>query len=327
MSRRAVTIGLVCLGGLGVVLAMQGRAAPVVPRGDTNVSPTATATEGTTTTSHYAVNVRGHVGLAAALGFNLFDVRGRKSHLARVRAVIAALPVGTKALIWVGNLDNAPVGSSCPAPGFTYSQFAAQVNALAHNPRVFGYYIADEPHPGVCPNAANDIKARADYIHSHAPGQYAFILILDGAAMCGSDLGCEYRALQPALSDVDYVGLDPYPCHYDSAGNNVPCDVGMITARVAAAESNGIPVNAIVPVFQTFGQQGRSDGVSPYYRLPTASELTAMLTNWASLVPHPAFDYSYTFGVQCTALSCPAPQAIASEPSLQAVVSAHNAGS
>jgi hypothetical protein len=228
--------------------------------------------------------------------------------------------------VWVGNLDNAPVGSSCPPPGFTYRQFAAQVNALAHNPRVFGYYIADEPHPNVCPSAAKDIKARADYIHLYAPGQYVFIVVLDGDAMCGSDLGCEYRALQPALTDVDYFGLDPYPCLYDSAGNNVPCDVRMITARVDAAKNNGIPVNAIVPIFQMFGQRGRRDGAYPYYRLPTVSELTAMLATWASLVPHPAFDYSYTFGVQCTTLTCPAPQAIASQPSLQAVVGAHNAG-
>ncbi len=345
VSRRTLTLGLVCLAGLGVVLGValamhvgkgscaSGRDTPcsavaaLVPAGDSNGATTAKATDGSTTTSHYATNVRGNVGLAAALGFNLLDVGGKTTHPARVRAAIAALPPGAKALVWVGNLDNSPVSSSCPPPGFTNRQFAAQVKALAHNPRVFGYYIADEPHPSNCPSAANDIKARADYIHLHAPGQYAFIVVLDGEAMCGNDLGCEYRALQPALTNVDYFGLDPYPCHYDSAGNKIPCDVGMITARVNAAESNGIPVDTIVPVFQVFGQQGRTGGASQYYRLPSARELTAMLATWVSQVPHPTFDYSYTFGIQCTALTCPAPQALASEPSLQVVMSTHNAGS
>ena len=106
------------------------------------------------------------------------------------------------------------------------------------------------------------------------------------------------------------------------SGISRPCPI----CRRGAASTALIAVNAIVPVFQMFGQRGRRDGAYPYYRLPTVSELTAMLATWASLVPHPAFDYSYTFGVQCTTLTCPAPQAIASEPSLQAVVSAHNAG-
>jgi hypothetical protein len=276
-------------------------------------------------TLHYTANVRGRADLAASLGFNLFDVRGRTSHPARVRAVVAALPVGGRALVWVGNLDNAPIGSACPQPGFSFAQFAAQVTALAHDPRVFGYYIADEPHPRVCPSAAGDIKARADYIHRHAPGQYAFIVVLDGYSVCGADLGCEYRVLGPSFTDVDYVGLDPYPCHYGTDGWSIPCDDGMIRARVYAAESSGIPVDAIVPVFQTFGQYGRTDGKSAYYRLPSATELGTIFAVWASLVPDPAFDYSYTFGVQCTNEVCPAPQAIANNPSVQASVRAHNA--
>src|SRR5581483_6743826 len=123
---------------------------------------------------------------------------------------------GGKALVWVGNLDNASPGSACPAPGFSFGQFRAQVDALRRNPRVYGYYVADEPHPTVCSGAAADIRARADYIHAEAPGQTAFIVVQDGSVVCGSALGCEYRALRPARTHVDLVGLDPYPCHYDS---------------------------------------------------------------------------------------------------------------
>jgi hypothetical protein len=275
-------------------------------------------------TLHYAVNVHGGTSAAAALGFNLFDIGGSTSDPAEVNRTVDSLPPGAKGLVWVGNLDNAPPGSPCPAPRFSFAQFRAQVDALRSNPRVYGYYVADEPHPSVCPGAAADIKARADYIHAVAPGQKAFIVVLDGSAVCSPDLGCEYRALRPARTDVDLVGVDPYPCHFDGAGNAVPCDDSMIAARVQAAIASGIPASAIVPVYQAFGQSGRKDGKSPYYRMPTADEVAAMLRLWSNLVPEPAFDYFYTFGVQCSAGSCPAPQAISNTPAIQAVVALHN---
>jgi hypothetical protein len=275
-------------------------------------------------TLHYAVNVHGSTTAAAALGFNLFDVRGSSTDPAGVNRTVDSLPQGAKALVWVGNLDNAPPGSPCPAPRFSFDQFRAQVDALRSNPRVYGYYLADEPHPSVCPGAAADIKARADYIHAEAPGQKAFIVVVDGSAVCGASLGCEYRALRPARTDVDLVGVDPYPCHYDGGGNPVPCDDSMIVARVGAATANGIPASAVVPVFQAFGQSGRKDGKTLYYRMPTADELATMLRVWSNILPDPAFDYFYTFGVQCTASSCPAPQAISNTPAIQEVVRSHN---
>jgi hypothetical protein len=289
---------------------------------DSALSGPSTATK-TSRTLHYAPNVRGSVADAAGLGFDLFDVHGSTSHPAVVNRAVDSLPPGEKALVWVGNLDNAPPGSPCPAPGFTNGQFRAQVDALRRNPRVYGYYVADEPHPTVCPRAAADIKARADYIHAEAPGQSAFIVVA-GGSICGADPGCEYRALQPSRTHVDLVGLDPYPCHYDSEGDPVPCDDSMIAARVLAATANGIPSGSIVPVFQAFGQARRTDGKSVYYRMPSAGELAFMLSVWHSLVPAPAFDYFYTFGVQCNVTSCPAPQAIIDSPELRGVVRSHN---
>ncbi len=276
-------------------------------------------------TLHYAPNVRGRLHAAAALGFDLFDVDGRTSNPEAVNRVVDSLPKGARALVWVGNLDNAPPGSSCPAPGFSSRQFRAQVDALRANPRVYGYYVADEPHPTVCPGAAVDIKARADFIHTEAPRQKAFIVVA-GGSICGADVGCEYRALQPARTDVDLVGLDPYPCHYDSRGNAVPCDDSMILARVEAAIASGIRRDAIVPVFQSFGQARRTDGKSVYYRMPDAGELASMLRVWLRLIPDPAFDYFYTFGVQCRVGSCPAPQALIDTPDLRPVVRSHNEG-
>jgi hypothetical protein len=259
------------------------------------------------------------------MGFDLFDVAGDPTQPARVVGAVDSLPAGARALVWVGNLDNAPEGNTCPPPAFNWQQFTAQVDALKRNPRVYGYYLSDEPHPSVCPTAAADIKARADYIHATAPGQKAFIVVQDGSAACGTELGCEYRALRPSTTDVDLVGLDPYPCHYDGSGNPAPCDDALIIGRVEAAIASGIPPSAIVPVFQAFGQYGRTDGRTPYYRLPSGDELTAIIRTWASSVPDPAFDYFYTFGVQCSAASCPASQAIINSPGIRQVVEAHNA--
>jgi hypothetical protein len=83
----------------------------------------------------------------------------------------------------------------------------------------------------------------------------------------------------------------PLPCHYDSSGNPVPCNYSLITGRVNSALPNGIPLGMIVPVFQTFGQEGKTTGSA---------------------------------GTQCSSTSCPAPQALDNHPELQAIMQARN---
>jgi hypothetical protein len=221
-------------------------------------------------------------------------------------------------MIWVGNLDN----TDCSTPGYTTSQYRALVDALARDRKVYGFYLADEPHPRTCTHAATDIRARADYLHTHSAFEKAFIVIQDGAGLCGASLGCELEALAPAKTHVDLVGLDPYPCHYTGGDRSVPCDYSLIRERVEAATSHGVPARAIVPVFQEFGQQGRVGGVA-YYRMPVPGELREILSTWSSLVPRPSLDAAYTFGVQCST-TCPAPQALANHAELQPVVRAFN---
>lgn len=272
-------------------------------------------------TLHFAANSSSELSLADSLGFNLYDVAGSTSNPTAVNTTVNNLPTAGKALVWVGNLDN----TNC-TPGFSYAQFTAQVDALKGNSRVFGYYLSDEPHPAICPTGPSDIKARADYIHANAPTQKSFIVVLDGSNQCGTNLGCEYAALAPANTDVDLFGLDPYPCHYAADGvTPVACDNSLITSRVNSAIANGIPASQIVPTFQTFGQAGRTDGKTVYYRMPTTSELTSMLSTWQNLVPHPVFDYPYTFGSQCSPTSCVAPQAIDNDTTgIKTLIQTHN---
>lgn len=271
-------------------------------------------------TKHYAGGTDDNQSLAISLGNDVIDVAGSHLNPSDTKATVDALPPGVHALIWVGNLDN----TNCTTPGYTTAQFQALVDAMASDSKVYGYYVADEPHPLVCTNAATDIRARADYLHAHSSFQKVFIVIQDGSGPCGSTLGCEFAALQPANSHVDLIGLDPYPCHYSSLGVAVPCNYSLINQRVNAAIDNGVPLGVIVPVFQTFGQEGRLDGRTVYYRTPTPSELSTILSTWDSLVPNPPMDYAYTFGVQCTFTTCPAPQTLVNHPELQPVIQAHN---
>jgi hypothetical protein len=273
---------------------------------------------------HAAFNTQGDVVELLALGFNLFDITGSKTDPASTLALVNALPEGTQALVWLGNLGNAPKGKTCPPPGFSEAEFQAQVDVLANNPKVFGYNLSDEPHPANCPEAPTAIRARADYIHTHAPGQKTYITILDGSNMCPEGMGCEYYALRPEITHIDLIGLDPYPCHFDRIGQPAVCDTSMISQRVQSAIANGIPVSAIVPVFHASGQEGRLDGKSIFYRTPTTAEFQDMLDLWNSLVPNPVFDFAYTWGIQCTASSCPAPQSLKNHPELQLLIQQHN---
>lgn len=260
-------------------------------------------------TLHFVANVGEQIGAVQALGFNLIDTGPDPT-------TINALPSGVRALVWLGTLDN----HDCGHPGYTYTAFTDAVDRLVADPKVFGYFLADEPHPKDCPAAAADLRQRADYIHAHDPTHRSFVVVLDGSNQCGGTYGCEFAALAPAKTHVDLIGLDPYPCNTGNAGAG--CTYQKIDDTVHHAEQNGVPAEAIVPVFQTFGQACTG---SAYYRLPSTAELRTMLSHWAALVRHPVFDYAYGWEHQDSA--CPTlsdANGLNGYPDLQAVVAQHN---
>ena len=268
---------------------------------DASNPPSPIPTTSTTPTLHYVSNTGQHIAAAASMGFDLFDLDPTKSR-------IDALGPGQHALVWLGNLDN----TDC-TPGYSWSAFTAAVDRLAHDPKVFGYYISDEPHPSLCSRAVADIRARADYIRAHAPGQKSFIVVMDASRICGAHPGCEYRQLNPKSTHVDLFGIDPFPCHVDAS-----CAPERIDLEVQRAIDGGIPADHIVPVFQVFGQA--CSAKAAYYALPSAAALRDMFTQWRDSVPDPAFDFAYTWRSEGPA--CPS---LDRAKSLQAVVRAHNA--
>jgi hypothetical protein len=230
-------------------------------------TPTTTPAPNPDAPLHFVNNDVGQYAELAALGYNLLDVGLSTS-------TVNALPTGTRALVWTNEGD-------CPA-ATPSSAFTSFVDANANNPKVYGYYLADEPQSTSAACVAA-IKARADYIHAKNPDQKALVLLTDYPGT--------YAAYRPAATHLDLVGIDPYPCRWD-IGTAGGCNFEMIEDEVTAAETAGIPGSALVPMFQAFG-----DNV-PTWKPPTVAELQSMLAAWQEYLPDPAIDMTYTWGIQ-----------------------------
>jgi hypothetical protein len=278
-----VVLVLVAAGGSSACTSTRSDAPAVA--GQRSATPAGSAAHAATL--HYISNTHADRAGAATLGYNLFD-------MAPTKADIDALGPGQQALVWLGNLDN----TNC-TPGFSYPKFTAAVDSLAGDRKVFGYYLSDEPHPSVCPDAVAHIRQRADYIRAKDPTQRSFIVVLDADAQCGSSPGCEFAALRPDQTHVDLIGVDPFVC---SIGKG--CGFDRIGTTVGLAETKGIPRAALVPVIQVFGQTCNTEQ-SHYYKLPSQDELRQALARWDAEVPDPVFDFAYTWaslGPACPAL-------------------------
>jgi hypothetical protein len=238
------------------------------------------------TSLHYTANgnfVNGRYAPGAD-GFNLADISSASE--------LSELPSGVKALVWLGM-----------ANGVT-ATFKSAVESFARSSQVYGFYLADEPSPSA--TTAANFKAESDWIHANFPGAKTFIIEQDSS----SELTPSFY-YTPANTHIDLFGLDPYPVNSDLPGGY---DLNIIPLAVHAAEAVGIPQQDLVPVYQAFGGGGYSQ-----WTVPTPAQEQQILSTWGSVLPNPAFDYAYSWGVQVgdTALS--------TDPGLQRVFAAHNA--
>lgn len=250
---------------------------------------------------HYAPN--GNFGadgryIPVKAGFNLADV-GSASQL-------ETLPAEVKGLVWIGQCNGDD------------EAFRKAVQPFVGNPKVFGFYLMDDPDPrGMlsgklsAPCTPEKLRAESDWIHQQVPGTKTFITLMNLSTSQKPSYKDSYNL---ANSHVDLFGIDPYPCRSELHG----CDYDMIDRYVAAAKSWGIPASHIVPVYQAFGGGNWEDGDGGRYLLPTAEQERAILDRWRAYVGAPEFDTAYSWGSQHddTALET------ASE--LRDVFSAHN---
>ncbi|RWB58175.1 MAG: calcium-binding protein [Mesorhizobium sp.] len=247
-------------------------------------------------TLHYAAG--GSAADVAAAGFNLVDVQ----YLSQVDA----LPDGMKALVYLNAHD-----------GVTQS-FIDQVTPFLNNPKVFGFYLTDEPDPtgrwGTYATAA-DLKAESDWIHSHFPGAKTFITMMNMGSIADPSFANTYN---PENTGIDYYGVGAYAITSKTASNP---DYNMIDRMVAAAVASGIPADRIIPEYQAFGGGNWVSENGGSFVVPTADQEKIMMDHWAKLVPSPAFDFTYAWGSQN------GDTALGNSPELQAFFLQHNTSS
>jgi hypothetical protein len=202
-----------------------------------------------------------------------------------------------RGLVWLGACRGAT------------ASFRATVRAYKNDPKLFGFYIMDEPVPSTCPPA--HLLAENNWIHKHIPGAVTFAIL--------TNLGSEKEptfagSYTPADSGLDLIGLDPYPVRSEL---HRP-DYVAISQYVRMAEARGWPQSSIVPVYQTFGGGNYPDDANGYWVMPSVAQERQLLAEWAAVVPHPKFDYAYSWGSQKddTALS--------QSPALRAVFTTKN---
>jgi hypothetical protein len=243
-------------------------------------------------TLHYAANGNFASGQydPASLGFNLADISSA--------SLLSELPSGVKALVYVGMSD-----------GVT-AFFQQVVNSFAGDPRVYGFYLADEP--ASTSTVAANLRAESDYIHAQIPGAKTFMVLENQSSNTSPSY---YSGFSPDNTHIDLFGIDPYPVQANVPGGY---DLNIIPLAVQAAEKIGIPQADLVPVIQAFGG---GDWPGNAYYVPTVAQEQEILSTWAAALPDPAFDYAYSWGSQLgdTALS--------QLPDLQQLWAAHNSGS
>jgi chitodextrinase len=218
---------------------------------------------------------------AANYGYNLLDVGSA--------AQADDLPAGTQGLIWVGDYDN----STCSWEQ-SDATVRATVTAGVGDPKVFGYYISDEPDPYACPNAYNDHRARSSMIHSIDPGHKTLILIDSNSAQQTID------QIPKWAGTADIFALDPYPCYQGQA-----CNYTWIDQVIAAANSAGINYWGVVQAFQ--------DSI---WRWPTTDELNHMLGQWGASKESGIMTFAWTWSGNT----------LSSKPDLLSALNAFNSG-
>jgi hypothetical protein len=248
------------------------------------------------------VNLGGDYAGATSAGFNLADVG--------TLYALRMLPEGMKGVYWLGNGYNLECSWR-----LSDRQITDVITAIRDEPKFSGiYYISDEPHPTVCPDAPQRLAERTALIHSLDPRGSTFAIVLNGSGAPN-----EFAQLKDS---VDYIGIDPYPCNIKNELTG--CSYRALRERIDRALAAGIPSTRIVPVFQTFGQVCTSSSrkYSPYYRMPTVAETEMMLAIWDEKVPvkDRPFDMAYSWGKQPT-LACPTLQMAdgGSHPDLRSV--------
>jgi acid phosphatase type 7 len=177
------------------------------------------------------------------LGYNLIDVA--------TKSEADATPPGTLGQVWLWDYDNTTCNWELDD-----ATISARVSAMANDPKVAGFYFANESDPIQCPNAIQQHRDRNALIKSLAPTKYT-ILAVD------SNWREHFATQVPMWKGVaDYIDYNPYICYVGK-----PCDFAWLDTVLKAAEANGNPYFIALQAF--------SEGSE--WRWPTGAEEKQML--------------------------------------------------
>ncbi len=228
---------------------------------------------------HYAPNgnfdAKGEFTPAKA-GFNVADI----ADPVRLRH----LPPNIRVLVWVGQCEGVS------------ARFLAKVTPFLRDPRVFGFYLMDDPDPrsrlGLSPPCPpQNLKAESDWLHEHVPGTKTVIVLMN---LSDAKTPTYMNSYNPDNSHVDLYGLCAYPCRTAFNG----CDFGTMDRYVAASDKAGIPRSQLMPIYQAFGGGRWRDDWGGSYLMPSAASENEIIKRWRALVPSPVIDMAYSWGTQ-----------------------------
>jgi hypothetical protein len=283
MTRIRLSLGLALVGAAALVIA-----------GCSSGPPPVHAAPWPHTTLHYTSNgnfSQSGQYVPGADGFTLADVKTYD------KSELDSLPAGVRGLVWLGDCQGAT------------ASFRSAVAAYAGDPKLFGFYVMDEPLPTTCLPA--HLLAEDTWIHKHVPGAVTFAILENlGRAKDPTFTG----SYTPQDSGLNLIGLDPYPVRSELRSP----DYAEISEYVRMAEALGWPLTSIVPVYQAFGGGNYADDANGHWAMPTAPQERQMLADWAAVVPDPKFDYAYSWGSQ------ESDTALSQSPALRAVFTAKN---
>ena len=191
----------------------------------------------------YAFENQSGQDLMTSYGYNLIDV-GSKWDADQT-------PAGTQGLVWLGDYTNAPT-CDWEVPDAT---IRSDVSAMANDPKVAGFFFANESDPYGCPTAVAQHKARNQLIKSLAPGKFTILTVDSNSG------NTTLNQIPLWKGSADYIDYNPYICYQGQ-----PCDYAWLDRIIKAADDAG---NPYFIALQAFGDSE--------WRWPTAAEETQML--------------------------------------------------
>ena len=206
----------------------------------------------------------------AELGFRTVIVNPTKVQLEQIRLY------GLTAMLYLGGYDS----GTCTF-GWSDETVRARVTAIRDHPASTMYYVADEPHTASCPDAVQQIRARAQLVKSIDP---------TAATAIAENRLSDVTAFANA---TDVLILSTYPCSHVNGCELSKIDAAVNTARAAEVKHPwGAP--------QSFGDD--------YYRVPTPEELQAIIDRWKADGVQGFFTYTWN--------CCGDPETLANHPEL-----------